>query len=68
MNEVRPPVPYCSHCSRYMTLVRSLPKLGGMPELDTYRCAGCGNVQTIEVLVAHESGMLGSCGGRLNIF
>jgi hypothetical protein len=31
-----------------MTLVHVVPKLGALPQLDTYRCTGCGDVQTIE--------------------
>jgi len=34
-----------------MTLVRTIPALGAMPQLDTYRCAGCGDVQTVEKLI-----------------
>lgn len=31
-------------CFRLMTQVCSVPTLGGMPELYTYRCVGCGDV------------------------
>jgi hypothetical protein len=31
-----------------MTLMRSTPSLGGLMQLGTYRCTGCGDVQTIE--------------------
>lgn len=31
-----------------MKLIRATPKVGPHPELLTYRCARCGEVQTIE--------------------
>jgi len=31
-----------------MMLVRSSPKVGALPELRTYRCEQCGQVETIE--------------------
>jgi hypothetical protein len=31
-----------------MTLVRVTPRVGGLPELGTYRCDGCNDVQTVE--------------------
>jgi hypothetical protein len=43
-----PSTPYCSPCARYLTRIRITPKLGAMPQLDSYRCTGCGEVQTIE--------------------
>jgi hypothetical protein len=30
-----------------MVLVRTLPGLGSLPQLDTFRCTGCGEVQTV---------------------
>lgn len=44
--------PYCSRCHRYMILVRRVPRLGALPELDTYRCTVCGDVVTVEHDVA----------------
>ncbi len=41
-------VPYCWGCKRFMKLIRVTPKFGMMPRLDTYRCEGCGDVETIE--------------------
>lgn len=41
--------PYCEKCECNMKLVRTIPKLGGLPELKTYRCASCGAVKTVEV-------------------
>jgi len=31
-----------------MELVYTLPKLGGLPRLDTFRCSECGETQTVE--------------------
>jgi hypothetical protein len=31
-----------------MRLVRTIPKLGGLPQLNVYRCAECGAVKTVE--------------------
>jgi hypothetical protein len=30
-----------------MVLVRTEPKLGSLPQLDTFRCTGCGEVLTV---------------------
>ena len=35
-------------CGATMRLVRKLPRLGGLPELRTFQCDACGNVDTIE--------------------
>jgi len=32
-----------------MKLVRTFPKFAAMPELRTFRCEGCGHVETIEI-------------------
>jgi hypothetical protein len=39
---------YCHACERVMTLVRSIARLGRLPQLDTWRCVDCGKVETIE--------------------
>jgi hypothetical protein len=39
---------YCQACGRFMTLVRSIARLGRLPQLDTWRCVDCGKVETIE--------------------
>jgi hypothetical protein len=39
-----PPRP-CGDCGREMTLAALLPRLGALPELRSYRCAACGNVE-----------------------
>jgi transposase-like protein len=44
----KPPVPSCPRCSSRMMLARLTPRLGGMPKLESYRCAACGEVQTIQ--------------------
>ena len=40
--------PLCGRDGLVMTLVRSSPKVGSFPELLTYRCDRCGEVETIE--------------------
>jgi hypothetical protein len=39
---------YCHACERSMTLVRSIARLGQLPQLDTWRCVDCGKTETIE--------------------
>jgi hypothetical protein len=39
---------YCHACDRVMTLVRSIARLGRLPQLDTWRCVDCGKTETIE--------------------
>ena len=41
--------PRCAH-DELMSLVRTFPALGGMPELHTYRCERCGHVETKEAV------------------
>ena len=36
-------------CGEQMKLVKTIPRIGGYPELQTYRCERCRNVETIEV-------------------
>jgi hypothetical protein len=36
-------------CSEPMKLIKSIPRIGPYPELQTYRCERCHNVETIEV-------------------
>ena len=38
----------CQRCGGAMALVRSTPGIGSLPELLTYRCAQCGDVETVE--------------------
>jgi len=39
----------CCRCSAPMTIFSAIPRLGALPELHTYRCERCGEVETIEV-------------------
>ena len=43
--------PSCPRCDHAMELVRTIPKLGGLPQLNVYRCAECGSVKTIELVL-----------------
>jgi hypothetical protein len=36
-------------CGEPMKLIKSIPRIGPYPELQTYRCERCHNVETIEV-------------------
>jgi hypothetical protein len=36
----------CEQCNSPMDLFAYVPRLGGLPELRTYRCFCCGDVQT----------------------
>lgn len=36
------PAPLCPHCCQPMRLARTVPRLGGLPELRTYECRACG--------------------------
>jgi hypothetical protein len=36
-------------CGESMKLVKAIPRIGSYPELQTYRCGRCHNVETIEV-------------------
>lgn len=48
--------PACATCGGPMSLVRVLPKLGGLPELRTFRCGDCGDTESFdETLVASPS-------------
>ena len=38
-----------SCCVESMKLVNAIPRIGPYPELQTYRCERCHNVETIEV-------------------
>ena len=43
--------PFCRRCNHAMELVSTIPKLGGLPELNVYRCAECAAVKTIELVL-----------------
>jgi len=51
MNEDAACAPFCRRCSHAMKLVRTIPKLGGLPQLNVYRCAECGAVKTVELVL-----------------
>ncbi len=34
--------PLCPHCGQPMRLARTVPRLGGLPELHTFECRPCG--------------------------
>jgi hypothetical protein len=36
-------------CGEPMKLIKTIPRIGIYPELQTYRCERCHNVETIEV-------------------
>jgi hypothetical protein len=40
--------PDCTCDGEGLVLVSSVPRVGAMPELHTYRCEACGHVETIE--------------------
>jgi hypothetical protein len=35
------PSPICPDCGKRMTLTRTVPRLGGLPQLNVFRCARC---------------------------
>ena len=43
----RPIARFC--CGEQMRLIKSIPRIGSYPELQTYHCDRCRNVETIEV-------------------
>ena len=44
----QPRPPDCTCDGEGLTLVSRVPRVGGMPELCTYRCEACGHVETLE--------------------
>jgi hypothetical protein len=40
--------PVCPYCGKPMQLVRTTPGLGALPELLTFACAHCSDVETVE--------------------
>jgi hypothetical protein len=47
----RPIARFC--CDQPMKLIKTIPRIGGYPELQTYRCERCHNVETIELKEDH---------------
>jgi hypothetical protein len=44
-----PPVPpLCPDCRKPMKLVRTIPRLGALPEMFGFYCASCHQAETIE--------------------
>ena len=41
--------PPCLRCGRLMMLIKTSPKSEAEPELQTFLCASCGDVRTIEL-------------------
>ena len=41
-NKSAPKPPRCVACARPMQLVRRTPRFGGLPDLFTFQCEGCG--------------------------
>jgi hypothetical protein len=46
--------PSCEHCGEPMTFERMTPKSALIPELRTFVCSECGDVETIEVITVRE--------------
>jgi len=40
---------FCQHCGEPLRVTRTIPKLGGLPELRMFRCDECGRVASEEV-------------------
>ncbi len=46
MDAAQQPTPVCPNCGKPMLFVRSVPKIGALPELRTYNCGSCGETVT----------------------
>ena len=46
--------PSCEYCGEPMTFERMTPKSAVIPELRTFVCNECGDVETIEVITVRE--------------
>ena len=42
MDSPAPNTPHCPSCGRLMKLARITPRVGGLPELQTFECRPCG--------------------------
>jgi C4-type Zn-finger protein len=47
MAKNEPTAPVCPHCSVAMKHVRTLPRLGGLLEIQVFYCASCVHAETI---------------------
>ena len=56
MNEMNEKIcaPSCEHCGEPMTFERMTPKSALIPELRTFVCSECGDIETIEVITVRE--------------
>ena len=43
------PLLRCSSCGNVMKLLRTVPRLGGLPELVVFVCPSCNEVETKEI-------------------
>ena len=41
--------PPCEICGEPMTFLRATPKVGALPELQSFICTECGDVRAIEI-------------------
>jgi predicted amidophosphoribosyltransferase len=48
MAKVVQSAPLCGTCGEPMKLIRTLPRLGGLPEVQTFVCKRCGQVTSLE--------------------
>jgi len=55
----------CPSCRTAMTLARTTPRLGGMPELRSFECKSCGTILT-EAVDNRSSPPRGAKGGSQN--
>jgi transposase-like protein len=49
MDSLTPNAPHCPNCGRPMTLARTTPRVGGLPELQTFECRVCRVMLTVAV-------------------
>jgi hypothetical protein len=47
MSKDQPTAPVCPHCGAVMNHVRTLPRLGGLPEIQIFYCASCVHAETV---------------------
>jgi len=58
-----PNTPICPNCGRAMKLARVTPRLGGLPELQTFECRPCGVTLTEAVEDRYARPQSGESGG-----
>jgi hypothetical protein len=59
-NKSAPKPPRCVACARPMQLVRRTPRFGGLPDLYTFQCEGCGEQHIEEGEATDRSAHLGA--------